>query len=468
MKRNFRDYSLYRLLFKNDLFIVAILFLVAFILRFSFLALSDNFTGGQSMLNIITSLHVISEPSLLENIHYQQLPLYLYSLAFSVILGAEQLISARFLSLFFGSLCLIPFYWFIKKAISRKIALFSAVMFCFYPLHIIKSVVSLPDVIGLFFVLCSLYFITCRKIIVSAIFCGVGCGYAYMAWLFIPVLTLFILIQEEIKAFSRVKLAVVFFLITIILPVCWISFVAMKNGQFGLFHKNSFFISSFYTFLYVTTSTVKSLLEKLFEQPMPLLFLLSSVGIFYSFRIKKYYNLIYFIGAIIILGSLGIFRQEIAIINEIFLVLSVLLIPFISLGILFCLRTFRINNRGFIWYATVLLSVMLLCNTVTRRPYLPMSVKQVSSWIRNNVKNDERVFLDKDGNGYYTAIMMLSGIPQGNFYFLKEKQQYDKTAGSSGGCVVIALEDHNWMYDLPWQKVKTIDAYKIFKINSKL
>ena len=69
------------------------------------------------------------------------------------------------------------------------------------------------------------------------------------------------------------------------------------------------------------------------------------------------------------------------------------------------------------------LVIGLICSsflyiTVNNRPHLPSSVKLFCSLIPEEMKSEDAAFyISKYNNPYYSSIMMLSGIPQGSFYY---------------------------------------------------
>ena len=97
------------------------------------------------MMKIIAALHIFNSPGILDNIDHQHLPFYIYSLAGSIGLGREQIIAGRFLSVFLGSLSMMPFYALVKNLFNKQVAWVSGILFCFCIPHFLLSVVTLNN-----------------------------------------------------------------------------------------------------------------------------------------------------------------------------------------------------------------------------------------------------------------------------------------------------------------------------------
>ncbi|MBU4304908.1 MAG: glycosyltransferase family 39 protein [Candidatus Omnitrophica bacterium] len=463
MKKNNYSSVLYKVLFKDEWYLEVLFFLWAFVVRFAFLAMSDNFMGKQPMLNIITALHIFSQPALAGNISLQPLPFYLYSLAGAIALGKEQIFSARFLSLIFGSLCVIPFYRLVRVLFDRKIAFYSTLLLCAYPAHVLASILTLPDVFAGFFILWSLYFVVKRRIITAALMVLFAGGCSYAAWLCVPAMAMFIVGQEESEARKAIQNAARFFLIAAIIPLLWSILIARKFGEYGLFYDNFFVQESLYVFTAVFTGTIKALMRQLFEQPMPLIFLLSLVGIFHSARVKQYYQLIFVASALVILIGLGIFRADIPVAEEVTRLVSVLLVPYIVLGARVMLRLGSLREKRYMGLFIGLLILGLFSQTMYLRPFIPARVKQISTWLKKNSKDNDIICLEKDEAGYYTSIIMLSSLPQGNFCPVPEGGGCRGIPGGTPAYLVMRMSSDEKDFTLnDWKKVAMAGTYNIY------
>ena len=427
MKRNKYD-VFYKLLKSKDLYVALLLCLGAFLTRFGFLALSDNFKGPQPMLNIITSLHIFKHPEFMQNIYYQQLPAFLYSLFAAIKIGGDQLLCGRLLSVFWGTMSIALFYYLLSRIFNKRIAVFSALLLCFYPAHILNSVITMPDIMGLFFLLSALCCLQERRNILSVLFVCLATACTYVSWLFVMILPVFIITVKKQSQRLRLKDALCFFLIAGLFALFWIIVTNNIYREHNLFYKNFFEAGSFFEYIFAFMQTVSMIIRQLFYFPMPLLFLLGLVGIYQSAKMRKYYDFIFLIGSLVLALALGIFRQEINLIEQGMLVLSILLIPFMVLGLDFILRVFSLGRNRYTAVVIALICFSLLFLSMDARPYLPKKIKDLSSWMKDNVQDRNAVlYIRKDENPYFSSIIMLSGLPQGNFHYYEiEKIKFPK------------------------------------------
>lgn len=422
MKKNKYD-IFYKLLKGNDLYLPLCLCLGAFLIRFGFMVFSDNFKGPQSMLNIITSLHIFSHPEFMKNISYQQLPAFLYALFAAIKIGKDQIISGRLLSVFWGSLSILPFYYLILRIFNKRTAVFSAVLLCFYPAHIMISVITLPDIMGLFFLLIALFYVHEKKNVLSAFFLGISTACTYVSWLFLFILPVFIVISPQKCKSKGCKEAVKFFLIACLFAFFWIFITNNIYKEYNIFYKNFFEAKSFWIYVFIFLQTVSTMTRKLFSFPMPLLFLLGLAGVYQGAKKRKHYELFYLIGMLILTSALGVFRKEINLIEQGVIVASVLFIPFMITGLEFMISVFGLPKTKFTSVAVVLLCCGLLFLSIYSRPYLPQKVKNISCWLKDNIRNrNTELYISNYKNPYFSSIIMLSGLPQGNFKYYKNEE----------------------------------------------
>jgi len=429
MKKN--NNNLFSELFKHEsLYAPVLLCLGAFLVRFGFLALSDNLRGPQPMLNIITSLHIFNDPGFMSNIFYLQLPAFLYSLSAAIKIGGEQLLSGRLLSVFWGSLSVVPFYYLLKEIFDKRIAVFSSLIICFHPGHIIKSSITMPDVMGLVFILSALYCLQKKKVNLSATFVCLGTACTYVSWLFVVIIPVFIIVDQTRSIKQRMKDATAFLIIACAFLLFWILITNNLYKEHNIFYKNFFETGSFSEYIFISMQTVSMITRELFLYPAPFLFLLSLAGIYQSVRIRKYYYFSFLIGALILTLSLGLFRHEINLIEQGELIISILLIPYIVLGLDYILSVFGRRKSRYAAISVILVCFNLLFLSLEARSFLPKEVKQLSFWLKENIHDSKtKVYINSDSDQFFSSIMMLSGLPQGNFhYYGKEEIDFSDLA----------------------------------------
>lgn len=472
-KNREQDDTLNDLLFSNELYLVIAFYLIAFFIRLFFLAVSDNFAEQQPMLKLITVLHIISFPALSENIYYQHLPFYSYLLAFLVWLVKEQILAGRFLSLLFGSLTIIPFYYLIKTIFDKKIAIFSAIFACFSPGHILKSIITLPDVIAIFFIIISIYLLLNKKLFFASLSLNIACGFDYFAWFFIIILPLSILLQHEEKPGKRIKDSIGFFLIAIIFPVFWSMLIKYKYQTVLLFYNHSVMQLSFAKGLFLIMTNIQKLfVELLLSRHLIVIFFLGLVGALSAYLRKKHMVLIFFMLSLILFASVGFFHQEISIISQSEVLIILLFYPFIVIGIFLGLSIFRRHKD--IYARTTILVVLfyLLFLAYQVKPTIPNEIKRLSSWLKENLNTKEIIFITKDKSGYYSAIIMYSGLPQGNFCIINNNKDIGeniyKLIRQKRGYFVALKSGQFPKLNQPFKKITSFKMHKIFKLNSSI
>jgi len=114
---------------------------------------------------------------------------------------------SRIITCVFGSLSIVFLFQFVLNLSKRKdLAVFSAVIMSIIPFHITRSAQALTDVPMLFFVICSLYYLSknledfsWRNIYLASLFVGLATSTKYNGYMFALSVILFVLV---IKKFS--------------------------------------------------------------------------------------------------------------------------------------------------------------------------------------------------------------------------------------------------------------------------
>ncbi|MFH1061651.1 MAG: glycosyltransferase family 39 protein [Candidatus Omnitrophota bacterium] len=454
--------SIYALLLKNHLVVAICLFIDAYLIRFAFLLSSDNFYGPEPMLNITTALHILTKPAFLQNIFYQQLPLFLYSLAGAVKLGSEQIVSARFFIAAASSLSLIPYYYLVKKIFNSKIALLSGVLLYSYYQHIIMSVVTMPEVIAIGFLFLCLWMVFEQKYLLGAVFCLIACGYSYLAWLTAPGIIIYILLKQEKSLKQKLLNSFLFLAISCIFPLFWNFLVDKQYGPGWLWYKNFHEADSLYTFLFLVGKTMRQILAGLFLKPESRIFFLGLIGIFSAVKKRKDLGYLLCVISIVFLLSLNVFRKEILILEQGSLFVAALLIPYLVRGLIAGLKALNLKRKIYALLATVIICLLSLQAGFFQRPEVPVLVKEASFWLQKNASADSLIYIQKQAAGFHSFIAMESGLPQLNFCYLpkefadiepKNKQQY----------LVLPLSSEMNIDFEKWDKIKTLKGYLIFQ-----
>jgi len=463
MSRKLEFNPVYNMLLKNHLIVAICLFIDAFLIRFAFIISSDNMLGQAPMLNIMTSLHVLTDPALFENVYYQQLPFFLYSMAGAVSLGSEQILCPRFLVAFFASLSLIPYYYLVKKVFNSKIALFSGLLLYSYYMHIIMSIISMPDVISIGFLFLCMWMLFIDRYLLAAISCMVACGYSYIGWILVPILFLFVFFDKQ-KTLKQKFIGGIFFLsIACLLPLLWNMIIDGHYGNSWLWYNNFHNSDSMYTFLFLAGKSMRQILSNLFLKPESIIFCLSFIGIIITSKKKERYSYIFCIMALILLLSLHVFRTEILVIEQGMLFIWALLIPYLIYGLFFVLKKIRLNNKVYGLTIIIIICSISLITGFFQRPKLPLTVIQASCWLKENADNQALIYLQEQYQGYHIAIVMQSGLPQENFHFFKKNDLLVIVPKDKKQYLIMSVSEKEVVDLDKWQEKAVLNGYLIFQ-----
>jgi len=135
------------------------------------------------------------------------LPLHPFLIKFSLLLYNNTLFSPRLLSLIFGSLLIIPFFYLIQTSFNKKIAVYSSLILAFYPVQIIQSVISTDMALFHFLFLWAIFFIQeyihrnkLSYLFLSALFLNAAHMTRMESWLLSPLLILYLLYRKKLAA----------------------------------------------------------------------------------------------------------------------------------------------------------------------------------------------------------------------------------------------------------------------------
>ena len=182
----------------------ALLFLIvlSLMIRAFILIRTENYHGGDTMCKVLLAMKWIKKPALMPSLIWG--PFYFYLLGLSLKIWNSALISPRLVSLFFGTLTIVPFFYLIKLLFNYRIAFFSSLLLSIYAIHVKFSTLSMAEVPFLFFIVLSLYLFFLFKrnksvkfLILSAVSVGLACMIRYEGWLLIPVMGLFMIREKR-------------------------------------------------------------------------------------------------------------------------------------------------------------------------------------------------------------------------------------------------------------------------------
>jgi hypothetical protein len=106
---------------------------------------------------------------------------------------------------------------------------------------------------------------------------------------------------------------------------------------------------------------------------------------------------------------------------------------------------------------------MIVCG-VRSRPLVPEEVRRVSCWLKKNAAAHSIFFIEEDARGYYSSIVMLSGLPQGNFLIVEGNSVPDFSGDQNRErkFLITSMQNNGTIPDRSWEKVAEFDSYYIF------
>jgi len=394
-------------------FDLIVIFLISFLVRFFILNTSDNYFGARPMIKLITSLKIITVPQFSENINFFQLPFYLYSVAFSTILGREQLMAGRFLSLFFGVLSVCAFYIYLRLICGREKAFCSALILAFYPPHVLISVLTMPFAILFFLVLCVLYFVKKKKVFIASMIAYLACGYDYFAWIFTAITALWLLLKNKPNMKYKISGVLIFLGMPAAFMLMWV-FLYQKNlvDIFQLLYFTKTFKMP--TALTIMKQMNMTMLKSVYY-PVAGMYLFAILGALIN-TLKRKYELLFFCLCLIPVAAVQASLNSS--IFDAFILLQILSIPLVVEGFFYTADYLKDNKNVIVRISLLIVLIFMFFVSLKERPTIPSEIKDIASWVGFNLKPDNKIYLAKDKDGYYPSISMLSGLPQGNFRFI--------------------------------------------------
>ena len=208
--------------------ILAALIIVAVAIRVFMLSISDNGWGvdpDERIRMTVKWLNMKGPRPIFPGDLW--LPLHYYLIALSIKIFNSIPLSPRILHLIFGILTIFPFYGLIRLVFNERVALISTLIFIFYPVHILCSIVTLSEGPFLFFLMASLYYFfknredrRVKSLFLCCIFIILASMIRYEAWLCIILMSLLLFFDR------RFKEGFIFLYAASIFPALWLSPIA--------------------------------------------------------------------------------------------------------------------------------------------------------------------------------------------------------------------------------------------------
>jgi len=469
------------------------LFLIVLIVRiFVFFLIPDNFDlyDSEPWSKIHIALQWQESGRLLPDINFA--PLHAYFIIAGLEIWNNVSVTPRLISLIFGIFFIFPFYGLIRKLFDDRVALISGILLAFYPLHARLSVLSLAMVPFVFCLFLSLYCFFVYKenkklqyLIYSGIFLNFAGALRYEGWIFIPILLLFLIRENK-------KHLLIFVLIVLIIPslIMVISYKMFDNPV---------------NFAYISTQVHKHLLSSLqlnhivFGWIISLkqvfyttILLISAIGIVYSIFSKKrfyhYFALIFF--ALFIVYEYRLLNRHFTFhIRRYVLPMSLLIFPYISVGILSCGKIIK-NEKIKRFVILIIVSTIvffwskkIILDSLNSQP--PIELKECTELLGKYIKPQDTILLDSLVN-YHPYVIINSGLkieqflncqykPSGkiiekSFYNILDKEPDFVFYSFKSGRLkeILSFDSDNsveWFKNLKFITIFSSGEYRIYRIS---
>lgn len=165
------------------------------------------------------------------------LPLHYYLNAIAIAIFDNRLYGPMIIHILLTSLTILPLFQFVKREYSLKGAWFSILFYLLCPIIFRNSFQALSGLPHAFFVAMALNLISksirqqnVTQSVFAGLFMTIAAGFRYESWLLIAIFTLIYLL------FKHVKLAISFWLTSMIFPVFWMAgnYITHSDYLFGL------------------------------------------------------------------------------------------------------------------------------------------------------------------------------------------------------------------------------------------
>ncbi|MCK4736668.1 MAG: glycosyltransferase family 39 protein [Methanophagales archaeon] len=417
-------------LFVHEISFVSLIFVFTLLLRLTFFIFSDNFEPDGA-LRIMIALNWLKTPHLI--IAGMWGPLHTYLIAFSIVVWNDPILSPQLVSLILGSLTVFPFFFLLKLLFNRNIALFSTLIFSVYTLQIRYSVLSLSEVPFTFFLFLSLCFFFKFKrdenkkycfLAFACISLNLACMLRYEGWIFIPLLTLFLLKEKKTHLLF-------FFVISMIFPAFWMigNYYINADPLYSVHFAHTYQVViagynegyTLYTALYRLIAWPRILTLTL----TPIVAIFAFCGLIYSLVKREYMDLLFIFSVLYIIFTIQCITGSMILNPRYTIMLGMFLIPYSVLGLERISNLFNRNKKlqkavTIIFVLSLIISPLIISSAspyLSPLPTAPPDAKKISVWLKENVKTEEKVIFDHyQWNQPYIALY--SGLNLDNIYMV--------------------------------------------------
>jgi len=392
--------------------ILFLLFILAFSIRLFFLFLTDDGPGDPAS-RILDAQAWLKQPHIITSGYW--LPLHTYLIGWTLCIWNNPNLSPRFLSLIFGSITILPFYLLIELLFDKKNAIVSTILLSVFNFHILYSTQTYSDVLFIFFLITSIYFffkfkkeenLSLGHLVLSSIFLIFACMLRIEGWLFVPLIPLYLIKGKGGEP------ALIFFIISIIFPASWLleNYIKMHDplplATINVYEPtmaNWSFFKRVMIYPYL-----------IMRQPSPLVEIISILGLIFSLKKKKFTLSLFIFPIFLFLISTVNFGTNAVPKARYALTINILLLPYFMIGLEEIIKNLNSKIKTY-FIAIIGISIIATYSYFyvfwqdILIPRFPLDAKNVSIWLKHNLKEQERVFID-NVSGWNGNITVSAGL----------------------------------------------------------
>ncbi len=413
----------------NQIVLIALIMLLAFLIRLGLLLVSDDFHGVSN--GRIIRAQLILKNELPNGQWYSPVhpPVHLMFLMGGIKLFNDPSLGARLISLIFGTLLLLPFYYCVKFLFDGQVAVFSMLAVAVYSEHVVYSVIATSETCFHFFLFLSLFLLltflkekSAKCLLGSALCLGAASLCRYEGLLFIPLFAF--ALREDLKHCA------LFVAAALIGPAVWMFINFIHRGDpLQFINTNDFTVPLQFGWIRAQGEAMGTLKKAMFW-PKSLIdtlgwgvFLLGIGGIAYSLfrRERMFMGLLFcFLLAVFVFRTI---EEKLYVQERYAITLGLLLIPYSVFSISKVIESFRKHDIKIPGIVTLLLigsMIPSLGQRVLAAPlYTPLFAREVAAYMHENIREGDNIILDHCGDEKYREpLKVLSGINPKQFVLM--------------------------------------------------
>ncbi|MFC2140237.1 hypothetical protein ACFLQ1_00785 [Candidatus Auribacterota bacterium] len=423
-----------KIFFGKESILIFLLVSIGFAIRLFFLLNSDDFRGELPMTRVYAAMNFLNNLDIKKIISSAYDFGHILLLTFSLKIFNDPSLSPRMTSLFFGSLFIIPFFYFIKNNFNKKTAVVSAIILIAYSLHINLSIISLAEIPAAFFLFLTFCFIiypqqiifSYPKIIFNAFFLSI----AFLLRSEMIIFTL--LISGYIWNFDKKK-GLLFLLMSLIIPFWWAFLNWKVSGDFFWRLRDSNIASVEVTSLGKIFHNNLTLWQKIISLPYMISFSLSIPFVIVSLlgMIKELKNrtntfIIFSFCTLFFIFSYKLINNSMTPLSRYALTGSLISIPF-AVSFFFSLLD-QISSKNFIRQFIIIFFILIfnfysLNCAWQKKAKLPLAIKKLSQYLRGTISSQDKIIIDQDiWSLYLNNILVQSRLNPSQILVVRDKK----------------------------------------------